>query len=348
MRAITVHGAEDLRLEFRSEPVPGPDEVLIRVGYAGVCGSDLHYYRSGRVGAFEVREPLVVGHEISGRVAVDAPGLPAGTPVTVHPATPGAPQPGIERRPNIWPGSRYLGSAATTPHTQGAMSDLAVVRADQIRVLPDDLPLRRAVLAEPLAVGLHAIARADGVVGKRVLVSGAGPIGLLAAGAAHASGAASVTVSDLHAAPLEIARRLGAADVVRVGAQEAPAEAFDVVLECAGAPAAVDAAIRATRRGGVVVLLGMLPGDARPYTLVDVVTREIDVRGSFRFDHELDDAVAMLATTPALGHVVTDVFGPRDALAAFDRAADPRTSSKVVIEFAGESVDAAPAAGVQG
>lgn len=339
MRAVVVHGAHDVRVEEREPVTPGPGEVQVRIAYGGVCGSDLSYYHKGRVGNFVVREPLVVGHEVvgtvlrDGRPADDPDALAPGTPVTLHPATPGTPRPGIEHRPSIWPGGRYLGSAATDPHTQGAMSDLFTARADQIRVLPADLPLERAVLAEPLGVALHAVRRAGGVEGRTVLVSGAGPVGLLAAGAAVALGARSVTVSDLLPEPLAIARELGAEHTVAIGTHEVPAEAFDVVLECSGAPQALTQAVRSAVRGGVVVQVGILPGEPAPVALAELVTREIDLRGAFRFDDEIDDAVRLLAATPALGAVVTHVLDAGDAVAAFELASDARASSKVVLRF---------------
>ncbi|MGO1316193.1 MAG: zinc-binding dehydrogenase, partial [Cellulomonadaceae bacterium] len=293
--------------------------VQVRLAYGGVCGSDLHYYQEGKVGNFVVREPLVVGHEVVGRVVADPRAqtdpehaLAPGTPVTIHPATLGTPLPGLEDRPSIWPEGRYLGSAATWPHTQGAMSDLFTARADQIRVLPAGLPLERGVLAEPLGVAL---------------------------------GAAEVTVTDMLAEPLGTARQLGVTRTLQVGVDEIPAQAFDVVVECAGAPAALSQAIQSVVRGGVVVQVGMLPGDARPVALAELVSRGIDLRGSFRFDDEIDQAVELLATHPALGHVVTDVFEPGDAVAAFDRASDARASSKVVLKFDDSLPPADPTAG---
>jgi len=135
MRAVVVHGAKDVRVEEREPKAPGPQEVQVRIAYGGICGSDLHYYHEGKVGSFVVREPLVIGHEVVGRVVLDGRvasdadhALVSGTPVTIHPASPGHALAGIEHRPNIWPETRYLGSAATWPHTQGAMSDLFTAR----------------------------------------------------------------------------------------------------------------------------------------------------------------------------------------------------------------------------
>ena len=184
-----MHGAGDLREEEVPAPQAGPGRVRLRVAYAGICGSDLHYFAHGANGEFVVREPLVPGHEVSGTVDEDPSGeLAPGTPVTVHPATFGPAADGLERHPHLRPGGSYLGSASTWPHTQGGMSERLVVRRDMVRVLPPEVPLRRGALAEPLAVALHAVRVAGSVQGARVLVSGAGPIGQLTAAAALASG----------------------------------------------------------------------------------------------------------------------------------------------------------------
>src|SRR4051812_24923644 len=235
MRALVAHGARDLRIEER-ELDRSAGSVVVRPLYGGICGSDLHYYASGRVGAFMIREPLVLGHEVVAEVLEDPDGrLQPGQRVAVHPATADGTCPECRSgHPNVCRHGRYLGSAAMLPHTQGAFAELAAFRPDQLRPLPDSLPTLRAVLAEPLAVGLHAIARAGGVRGKSVLVSGAGPIGLLAAGAAVALGAGSVTATDVVERPLAVARRLGVTATVDLRTGSVESEGFDVVLEAAG------------------------------------------------------------------------------------------------------------------
>lgn len=334
MTAVVVHGAGDLRVEQRPVPVPQLGEALVRAEYVGVCGSDLAYYRAGKVGAFEVREPLVVGHEVVGRVSSDPSGAFApGTAVAVHPATPGRRLPGLEERPNIWPQSRYLGSAATLPHTQGAMSEFFCVRDDQLRALPAGLPMERAVLAEPLGVALHAINRAGTVAGRDLLVSGAGPVGLLVAGAAKALGARRVAIVDLLEQPLERARTIGADEIYRSGRDALPEGGFEVVIECSGAPAALSTALEAAAWGATVVQVGILPGEPRPVALAPIISREIDLRGSFRFIDEIDAAIALLEKTPELGHVLSDVFPVAEAPAAFDRACDASASAKVAVHF---------------
>lgn len=334
MRAVFIDGAD--RIAVREVPVPEPagDEVRIRVARVGVCGSDLHYYVDGANGEYVVREPLVPGHEVSGTVDCDPSGeLPVGTPVTVHPARFGTEVPGTSGAPHLWPGGSYLGSAATWPHTQGAMADLLVVDRGMVRALPKPLGVDAAVLAEPLGVALHAATRAGELVGARVLVSGSGPIGLLAVAAAKARGAEHVTVSDVLAEPLDRARGLGADETTRIGEASLPREAFDVVFECSAAPTAISAATVAVRRRGVIVQVGMVPNEPRGVNLAALISKEVDLRGAFRFADEIDEAVALLAAKPQIGRVVTHVVPVAEVRRAFDTARDSAASGKVVVCF---------------
>jgi L-idonate 5-dehydrogenase len=334
MRAIVIRGQLDLDEVELPTPEPGAGEVRLRMAYGGICGSDLHYWAHGANGEYVVREPLVPGHEVSGTVDLDPDGqLSPGTPVTVHPARFGTPQPGLEDAPHLWPGGSYLGSAATWPHTQGGMSEFLVVRRDMVRPLPDGLPLRRAALAEPLGVGLHALTVAGDVAGARVLVSGCGPIGLLAAAAARRRGAAAVVAADVLAGPLARALALGVDATVRVGAEPIPDGAFDVVLECSGVPAAIGPALRGARRRGVVVQVGMVPDEPRPVNLAALISRELQLRGTFRFRDEIDEAVLMLLEDPGLESVVTHELSADQAEGAFRAAQDSEASGKVLLRL---------------
>ncbi|MFG6401930.1 L-idonate 5-dehydrogenase [Microbacterium sp. P04] len=337
MHTVFINGKLDLDRVEVDVPDPQTGQVRVRVDYVGICGSDLHYYFEGANGAFTVTEPLTPGHELSGRVDLDPSGrLAPGTPVTVHPARFGSPVAGIEGEPHLWPGGSYLGSASTRPHTQGAMSDYLVVESDMIRLLPAALPVRRAVLAEPLAVSLHAVARAGSVAGARVLVSGAGPIGLLTVAAARAHGAAHITVSDVLDAPLERARGVGADAVIRVDQDAAAEAAFDVVFECSGVPAAISAALVAVRRRGTVVQVGMVPGEPRPVNLAPLISKEVSLVGVFRFHDEIDEAVRLLVDEPGIEAVITHVLPVDDVEAAFVLAKDSATSGKVVVALSGD------------
>jgi L-idonate 5-dehydrogenase len=337
-----IHGQGDLRVEELAIPEPGPGQALVAVRFGGVCGSDLHYWRHGGVGDFRLKEPMLLGHEVVGTVVAygaGASGPARGTAVAVHPATPcGACPECVDGRRNVCRDTRYLGSAARFPHVQGGFAAQVVVPAEQLRPLPEGLELRRAALAEPLSVALHAVRRAGEVAGRHVLVTGAGPIGCLVVAAAKAAGAARVTVTDLLPAALEYAHLAGADTVVRADDPDDagwPSEAYEVdtAVEASGVAAGLDTCLRLVRRGGVVVQLGMLPPGPSPFAGNLVVSREIELRGAFRFDTEFDEALRLLAAEPAFDGLVSAVVPVTDAESAFALAADRSRSCKVLLDF---------------
>ncbi len=334
MRAAYIEATQNLVVRETSIPQPGPDQVRVRVDYVGICGSDLHYYFTGANGAFVVREPLIPGHELSGRVDDDPLGVwERGRPVTVHPATFGTPLPEIIDEPHLWPGGAYLGSASTTPHTQGALAEYILVERDMIRPLPESLPVRRAVLAEPLAVALHGIAQAGGVAGARVLVTGAGPIGLLAVAAAAAAGASSICATDVLPGPLARASALGADTVINVAADEVPESAYDIVLECSGVAPSISSALRAVRARGTVVQVGMVPNENRPLNIAPFISKEVRWVGTFRFKDEIDRAVALLDSHPSIERVITHEVSVESIEEAFQIARDSEQSGKVIVSM---------------
>ncbi|MGN9757137.1 L-idonate 5-dehydrogenase [Streptomyces sp. SD31] len=339
MLGCVIHGEGDLRVEELPVPVPGPGQALVAVRYGGVCGSDLHYWRHGGVGDFRLKEPMVLGHEVVGTVVSygdGASGPLAGTAVAVHPATPCAACPECaDGRRNVCRDTRYLGSAARFPHVQGGFAAQVVVPAHQLRPLPAGLDLRRAALAEPLSVALHAVRRAGEVAGRHVLVTGAGPIGCLVVAAAKAAGAAHVTVTDLLPTALEYARVAGADSLVRADDPDDagwPSE-VDVAIEASGVAAGLDTCLRLVRRGGAVVQLGMLPPGLSRFAGNLVVSREIELRGAFRFDGEFDEALELLAAEASFDGLVSSVVPVREAESAFALAADRSRSCKVLLDF---------------
>lgn len=332
MRAAHIHGKQHIEVSDVAVPEPAEGQVRIRVDYVGICGSDLHYFYEGANGAFVVQEPLIPGHELSGRVDHDPAGEWApGTPVTLHPATFGTPDAAIADEPHLWPGGAYLGSASTSPHTQGALTEVIVADRNMVRVLPATLPVRRAVLAEPLAVALHGLSKAGTVSGARVLVTGAGPIGLLAVAAAVAAGAAEVHATDVLTGPLERARALGAVRTFDVSSEQPPVDAYDVVLECSGVAVSVSTALRAVRRAGRVVQVGMVPDEPRPVNLAPFISKEVVYAGTFRFKDEIDAAILLLDEHPEFEDVITHVLPADEIVDAFATAKDSQSSGKVVV-----------------
>ncbi|EHI40016.1 L-iditol 2-dehydrogenase [Rhodococcus opacus PD630] len=220
---------------------PKPDEAVIRIAYGGICGSDLHYWQHGAAGESILRAPMRLGHEASGTVligATDGSGPGAGTPVTIHPATPGGDSAKYPAdRPNISPGCTYLGSAAHFPHADGLFVSHVAVPTRMLRVLPDGLDLRLASLAEPASVAWHAVARAGEVKDRSVLVIGAGPIGALVVAVLKRAGAGKITAVDMHEYPLRIARAVGAdATLTATDADAVAAVEADVTIECSRKP----------------------------------------------------------------------------------------------------------------
>ncbi|MEV7870556.1 L-idonate 5-dehydrogenase [Streptomyces sp. NPDC088124] len=340
MRAVVVHGAGDLRIDERPDPVPGEGEVLLAMEWGGICGSDVAYWKHGASGTAALAHPLVLGHEVAGRIAATGEGvggLRVGQPVTVHPAEPvgNGPLPDrIAGRTNLHPRIRYFGSAAFDPHTDGGFSEYRVVRAAQIRPLPDGVDTEHGALAEPLAVALHAVHRAGDIRGKTVLVNGCGPIGALVVAAAKHRGAAAVIASDLSAASLAVARAMGADETRDLGAGAVLPDDVELAFEASGAPAALGPVLRATARGGTLVQVGNLPGAAVSAALGDLVTREINWVGSYRFVEEIDDALLAMRDGLDVSPVITHRFGLDRAGEALAVAADPASgSSKVMLRL---------------
>ncbi|GAA1963757.1 zinc-binding dehydrogenase [Microbacterium aquimaris] len=333
MRAAFIDSKESIRIAELETPQPTQDQVRVRIDYVGICGSDLHYYFEGANGAFVVREPLIPGHEVSGRIDHDPTGeWPVGTPVTVHPATFGEHRDDLADAPHLWPGGAYLGSASTWPHTQGGLAEQLLVDREMVRPLPPTLPVRRAVLAEPLAVALHGLGKAGDVAGKKVLVTGVGPIGLLAVAAAVAAGAAEVTATDVFDEPLERALALGASTALNVTRDEVPANTYDVVLECSGVAASINTALTAVAIAGTVVQVGMVPDVERPLNIAAFIAKEVTWRGTFRFHDEIDEAIALLDANPRIEDVITHVIPADRPVDAFTVARDSRASGKVVVQ----------------
>jgi L-idonate 5-dehydrogenase len=338
MLACVAYGKGDLRVEGQPVASPDPGQIAVDIAYGGICGSDLHYYHDGGVGDFVIREPLTLGHEVSGRVRAAGPGVSGvepGTPVAIHPATPCDQCPEcLAGRRNICRHTRYLGSAARFPHVQGGFSQVVTVPAAQVVPLPAGLDLRRAAVAEPLSVALHAVRRLGDVAGRSVLVTGAGPIGCLVAAALRAAGAASVVVSDLHDEALEIASAVGATAVVRAGSSSTrwPDET-DLAVEASGTAAGLSSCVDHLRRGGTIVQLGLLPPGTTPVAGNLLVTRELTLTGAFRFDAEFGTALTLLADGLPVDPVITATYPVGSAVEAFGIASDRKRACKVLLDF---------------
>ena len=343
MRVCKLYGAEDLRVESVPDPEVGPGEILLKLGAGGICGSDLHYFLHGRVGSFVIREPLIPGHEISGTAVRLGPGvtrIKEGDRVAVNPSRACGTCPACrEGRENLCRNMRFLGSASIFPHMQGMFREYFVMPETQCQAVAGSVSLSELAFAEPLAVSLHAVNRAGNLLGKRVLVTGAGPIGCLIAMAAKLNGAARVTVSDVVERPLRVAAQVGADCCVRPDQIPGGPEGFaaavgevEVALEAAGNPAAAAACLAVVGKGGRIVQVGTLPGEGIQFPANQVMAREIDYVGTFRFGVEFDWAVRILVDRRLnVQPLLSGQYPIGDALAAFRAAADKTTSTKVQV-----------------
>lgn len=343
MKAIVIHAAKDLRIEERAPEALQPGQVRIRMAAGGVCGSDLHYYNHGGFGTVRLREPMVLGHEVSGHVAelgADITGLAVGDLVAVSPSRPcGGCEYCMKGLPNHCLNMRFYGSAMPFPHIQGAFRQEMVADASQCAVA-NGLTPGEAAMAEPLAVTLHGVRRAGEILGKRVLVTGCGPIGLLSILSARLAGAGEIVATDLSDFTLAMARRCGADVTINTGATPdaltgyaAGKGSFDVLLECTGVAAAVAPAIATMHPRGVVVQLGL--GGDMPLPMMAVTAKELDLRGSFRFHEEFATGVgAMQAGRIDVKPLITHEVVLDDAETAFKLASDRSSAIKTQIRFA--------------
>jgi L-idonate 5-dehydrogenase len=346
VKALYAHAAHDLRLADCAVSSPGPGEVLVRMQRGGICGSDLHYYSHGGFGTVRLREPMILGHEVAGNVASTGKGvsgLSEGDLVTVSPSRPcSSCEECLRGLPNQCLNMRFYGSAMPFPHIQGAFREDLIADASQC-VSATGLSAAEAAMAEPLAVALHAVRRAGEMLGRKVLVTGCGPIGVLVILAARRAGAAEIIATDIADNVLEFARKAGADRALNTASDPdalAPYKAgkgtLDVLFECSGAQAALAAGIAALRPRATIVQLGLSGDMSLP--MMQITAKELSLTGSFRFHEEFAIAVRMMQQGLIdVKPLITHSFSFEDYETAFRTAADRSQAMKVQLEFSGAS-----------
>ena len=345
MRAAVLEAAGKISIRSVPVPVPGAGMVRLRVRRAGICGSDLHYFEHGCCGAFVPTRPFVLGHEFAAEVAAlgdGVDGLTVGDRVTANPARAcGVCDHCKGGRGNLCRRTIMLGSASTTPPTDGAFAEFVVVRADQCHPLPSGLDDGAGAMLEPLAVALHAVKRAGTVSGRRVLVTGGGPIGVLVALTAKAFGAVPVALSDVVEGRRATARTLGVEatldpmsprllDEVR----ELAGEGFDVVFEASGAKAALRQAFDLVRSGGTIVQIGTLGTEEIPLPANQLMVREITLVGSMRYGNVFGEAIRLVESGRInVRGLISDVRPLADVAEALRVASGKSAVLKVQLEL---------------
>jgi L-iditol 2-dehydrogenase len=314
-------------------PEPGPHQVLVEVAAVGICGSDVHYFDHGRIADFVVTEPLVLGHEASGTiraVGVEVTDRTPGQRVALEPQeTCGRCKQCLSGRYNLCPQVRFF----ATPPVHGAFAQYVLLDDMRAHPVPDELSDEAAALIEPLSVAVWAAQKVGVAPGDRVLVIGAGPIGLLCADVARARGAAWVAVSDTNVHRLAVAADRGASQTINVATESLldGVEPVDVVLECSGATPAVQSAFTIAAPAARIVLVGLgAPAIELPVATIQI--KELTVTGTFRYANTYPTAIALAATGRVdLKAIMSQRFGLDETDAALRAGREDPESVKPLV-----------------
>ncbi|KAL7728595.1 hypothetical protein ACLKA6_012591 [Drosophila palustris] len=327
--AAVLHGIEDLRLEQRPIPTISDDEVLISMDTVGICGTDVHYLTHGRIGHFVMTKPMVIGHESAGvvvKVGSKVRTLDVGDRVAIEPGYPCAKCVLCkEGKYNLCPDM----VCCATPPYDGNLTRYFKHPANFCFKLPDHVTMEEGALLEPLSVGVHACRRASVGLGSKVLILGAGPIGLVTLLVAQSMGATETCITDLVQSRLDVAKKLGAthtlllnrtdtAEQMQQRIHDIMTEEPDRAIDCCGAEISTRVAIFATRSGGIVVVVGMGAPDVK-LPLFDALAREVDIRGVFRYCNDYSRALALVAKGKVnIKQLVTHHFDMKETAKAFE------------------------------
>ncbi|CAF0742915.1 unnamed protein product [Adineta ricciae] len=327
--ALVLHKVDDLRLEPFPVTEPKDGEVLLEMQSVGICGSDVHYWKRGAIGDFIVRAPMVLGHESSGKIIKVGPNvknLKEGDRVTIEPGVP------CRRcdfcktgRYNLCPDVVFL----ATPPVHGSIARYHTHAADFCFKLPDHVTYEEGAFCEPLSVGVHACRRAGVTIGSKVLITGAGPIGLVSMLAAKAMGADTIIMTDISQARLDFAKTVGATYILLADndAQKTAQKVTETLgcmpnisIECSGAESSIQTTFYGTASGGVVVLVGL----GRPLAslpIVNAAVREIDIRGVFRYANCYPAALSLIASGRIdVKPLITHRYDIKESVQAFEMA----------------------------
>ena len=343
IKAFKLHGPGDLRLEEVEKPKPDENEALVRIKSVGVCGSDVHYYRLGRIGPFVVEKPMILGHECSGEVVEvgrQVPHLQAGDRVVIEPGIPCRKCWYCRNgRYNKCPSIKFM----ATPPYDGALVEYVAWPADYLFKMPDSMSYQQGALVEPFAVGLFAAQRSGIYPGANVTILGAGPIGLATLESVKALGASQIIIADVIASRLALAKQMGASQVINPKEENLPkrvkeltnGEGTHFVFETAGTAQTVRQTVDVVRDGGFVVFIG-LPSEAEiPMPMVDAVIREINFITLFRYSNIFEEAISLISNNRVnINPLITHKFPFSKAVEAINFAETAKDRAiKVIINL---------------
>jgi len=339
-----VYLTEPGKMEIIEESIPEvrAGTALVKIEYNGICGSDVHFYKDGRVGDCILHDKFVLGHEVSGTVVEtgeEVTNLKKGDRVALEPGyTCGKCEFCKTGRYNLCPEVKFFAA----PPVPGALQEYVVHPADMCFKLPDGVSTMEGALVEPLAVGLHAASLGEVTLGQSVVILGAGCIGLVTLLAAKGRGAARIIVADRYDKRLEFASEMGATDTINVQKEELIerigeilGEGPDVVFETAGSPVTIAQTSFIVKRGGAIVLVGMAAESEVSYNFYQVMEKEIVIKCVFRYRNLYPAAIAAISSGSIdVKQIVTHVFALEDSNKAFETVVqDARNVVKGVIKM---------------
>lgn len=342
MKAAVLESPGNIQVKNIPRPLPKSDEALVEVKCIGVCGSDIHYYEHGRIGRYEVKQPIILGHELAGvvvQVGEDVHNVKVGDRVAVEPGvTCGRCDYCKIGRYNLCPEVVFM----ATPPVDGAWAEFVAVRSDFLFPLPADMSFEEGALLEPLSVGFHAMHRARVQPHDRVLVTGLGPIGQLAVAAARLFGVAEVYGSDVVEYRRTLARTMGITDVCDPNTESAEdkvndwsqGKGMDVVVETSGNAGAIAAASAQVKRGGKIVLIGIPTAASIGVNINEIVDGELDVLGVFRYANTYPAAIQALQSSKInIEETITHKYRLDDIQEALDTAIHHKNSSMKIMIY---------------
>ncbi len=347
MKTAVMEGIGKMGFEERSIPTPKADEVLVKLDYVGICGSDLHYYETGAIGDYVVKPPFVLGHEPGGvvvEVGENVRHLKTGDRVALEPGkTCGHCEFCKEGKYNLCPDVVFF----ATPPVDGVFQEYVAHKANLCFKLPDNVSTLEGALIEPLAVGFHAAIQGDAHLGQKAVVMGAGCIGLVTMMALKARGVSQVYVVDIMEKRLEKALELGADGVIN-GAQEdvekralelTDGKGMDLVVETAGTEITTRQAIRIAKKGSNIVLVGYGKTGEMTLPMSLVLDKELTFKTVFRYRHIYPLAIDAVASGKVnLKGIVTDIFPLDEAQKAMDYSVNNKADIvKAVIRISEEA-----------
>ncbi|MFW6238752.1 MAG: NAD(P)-dependent alcohol dehydrogenase [Halanaerobiales bacterium] len=336
MKANYLIDTEELKFKEIEKPEINPEQVLVKIKSVGICGSDMHYYKHGRIGDFVVEEPLILGHEVAGeiqKVGNKVEGLESGDAVAIEPGVP------CRVCEFCKTGRYHLCSDVifmATPPVDGAFVEYVSYPADFVYKLPENVSYEEGAMLEPMVVGMNAAQKADISLGDKVIILGAGPIGLVTLQAIKAAGASDITITDVNDLRLKKAKELGATRTINVREEEVKDSGeYDVVLEAAGVIQTTQQTAELVKKGGRIVLVGMAPEGSFEYPVAKILAKEVTVKGIFRYANLYPRAINLVeAGQVELKSLISDRFDFEDLPAAFKFADENAEESiKVMVNL---------------